>query len=315
MSGTESGEEPPAGGWLELSVEADHEAVEPIAEVFARHGYQEGVVIEEPFLQERDGDNLVVDLSRPVTVRTFVAAIDVEEETLEAIRHALWYIGRVRSVGELRVESRNEEDWANAWKDHYHPIRVGNRVVVRPPWRDYDPANDDVVIELDPGMAFGTGTHPSTRLCMVELENELIAGQRVLDVGTGSGVLAIAAMKLGAAAVDALDIEPVSVRVARENRDRNDVADDLRVEQGSVGPDEPFVGTYDLVLANIIARILIELSEDVVRHIAPGGTLVLSGIIEEREAEVRTCYQRHDLGLVRRNQMEDWVALVYRRRG
>ncbi|HEV2067989.1 MAG TPA: 50S ribosomal protein L11 methyltransferase [Thermomicrobiales bacterium] len=313
MSGAENGGECRAGGWLELSVEVDHEAVEPVAEVFARHGYQEGVVIEEPFHQERDGDNLAVDLSRPVTVRTFVAAADVEEETHEAIRHALWYIGRVRSVSGLRVESRNEEDWANAWKDHYDPVRVGNRVVVRPPWRDYDPVNDDVVIELDPGMAFGTGTHPTTRLCMVELENELVAGQRVLDIGTGSGVLAIAAMKLGATAVDAVDIEPVSVRVARENRDRNGVTDDLRMEQGSVGPDEPFGGTYDLVLANIIARILIELSEDVVRHMAPGGTLLLSGIIEGREAEVQTYYQRHGLELVRRNQMEDWIALVYRR--
>lgn len=301
------------GEWLELVVEVDHEAVEPVAEVFSRHGYQEGVVIEEPFLQERDGDNLVVDLSRPVTMRTFVAASDVNEETIEAIRKALWYIGRMRSVGELRVESRSEEDWANAWKDHYHPVRVGNRVVVRPPWRNYESCRDDVVIELDPGMAFGTGTHPTTRLCMVELENELRPGQRVLDIGTGSGILAIAAMKLGADSVDAVDIEPVSVRSARENRDRNGIADDLRIEVGSVGADEPFAGTYDLVLANIIARVLIELSAGVVRHVDTGGILILSGIIEGREADVRACYERQGLQLVRRTQMEDWVTLVYRR--
>lgn len=298
--------------WLELMVEVDHEAVEPVSEVFARYGYQEGVVIEEPFLQDRDGDNLSIDLSRPFTVRTFVAAADIDDETMDAIRQALWFVGRIRSVGELRIERRREEDWANAWKDHYQPVRVGNRVVVRPPWRTYDPDPEDVVIELDPGMAFGTGTHPTTRLCMLELEEQLRAGDHVLDVGTGTGVLAIAALKLGADSVDAVDIEPVSIRAAKENRDRNGVQDDLRLAVGSVGANEPFSGTYDLILANIIARILIELRDGLVAHLAPGGTLILSGIIDTKEELVRECFSAQGLKLARRSHIEDWVALVYK---
>ncbi|MGI8642675.1 MAG: 50S ribosomal protein L11 methyltransferase [Thermomicrobiales bacterium] len=301
--------------WLELVVEVDHEAVEPVSEVFARYGYQEGVVIEEPFVQERDGDNLAIDLSRPFTVRTFVAAADIDEQTLDAIRQALWFVGRMRHVSEMRIERRREEDWANAWKDHYQPVRVGKRVVVRPPWREYEAQPEDIVIELDPGMAFGTGTHPTTRLCMMALEEAIEPSQRVLDVGTGSGVLAIAAVRLGAASVDAVDIEPVSVRAAKENRDRNGVHDALRVEVGGVGTDEPFEGTYDLVLANIIARILIELGEGIVPHVAEGGTLVLSGIIETKEDAVRQWFEPRGFELVKRSQMEDWVALVYRRSG
>ncbi len=309
---TDAGE---AGRWLELAVECDAEAVEPITELFARHGYNRGVVIEEPFTQEPDGDNLAVDPSGPITVRTFVAAADTSPETLEEIRRALWHLGRLRHVGDLTVTERREEDWANAWKEHYRVHRIGHRVVVRAPWHDYAPQDDEVVVELDPGMAFGTGLHPSTKLCVGALEEEIRPGVRVLDVGTGSGVLAIAAVLLGAERVYAVDIEPVAVRSTRENATRNGVADRIAVELGSVGPGAPFSGSYDLVLANIIARILIELAPGLAAAVAPGGTLILSGVIESREPAVRRAFEAEGLTFDRRAQMEDWVALVYRRTG
>ena len=301
------------GRWLELAVECDTEAVEPVGELFARHGYNQGVVIEEPFTQDPDGDNLTVDPSRPATVRTFVAAADLGPATLDDIRQALWHLGRLRHVGDLVVTERREEDWANAWKAHYGVHRIGRRVVVRPPWRDYEPRGDEVVVGLDPGMAFGTGLHPSTKLTVLALEEELRPGMRVLDVGTGSGVLAIAAALLGAGQVDAVDIEPVAVRSARENAARNGVADRIAVEQGSVGPGAPFAGSYDLVLANIIARILIELAPGIAAAVAPGGSLVLGGVIESREPAVHRAFEAKGLAFDRRSQMEDWVALVYRR--
>ncbi len=301
------------GLWLELSLECDHEAVEPVAELFARHGYQGGVVIEEPFTQEPDGDNLAVDPERPVTVRTFLAAADADPALVDEIRQALWHLGRLRHVGELSVAERREEDWANAWKEHYRVHRIGRRVVVRAPWHEHDAKPDEVVVELDPGMAFGTGLHPSTKLPVLALEDEVRPGARVLDVGTGSGILAIAAVLLGAERVDAVDIEPVAVRSARENAARNNVADRVAVELGSVGSDAPFSGTYDLVLANIIARVLIELAPGIGDAVAPGGTLVLSGVIEGREAEVRGVFDALGLVFARRDQIEDWVALVYRR--
>lgn len=307
-----------SGAWLELAVECDSEAVEPVGEQFARVGFNEGVVIEEAFTQEADGDNLAVDPSRPVTVRTFLAAADAEPAAIDGVRRALWALGRLRQVGELVVTERREEDWANAWKAHYRVHRIGRRVTVRAPWHAHEPAAGEIVVELDPGMAFGTGLHPSTRLCLLALEDELDArpGVAVLDVGTGSGILAIAAVGLGAARVDAVEIEPVSVRAARENVARNGMTGRVRVELGSVGPGEPFAGeSYPLVLANIIARILIELAPGLAAATAPGGTLVLSGVIEGREPAVRRAVEGQGLVFARRAQAEDWVALVYRRPG
>ncbi|HET7094131.1 MAG TPA: 50S ribosomal protein L11 methyltransferase, partial [Thermomicrobiales bacterium] len=203
--------------WLELAVECDSEAVEPVSELFAHHGYNNGVVVEEAFTQDEDGDNLAVDPTRPVTVRTFLAEADAAPDTIATIRQALWHLGRMRFVGELRVTRRREEDWANAWKAHFSAHRIGRRVTVRAPWHDYAPQPAEIVVELDPGMAFGTGLHPSTRLTMLALEAALRPGDSVLDVGAGSGILSIAAALLGASRVDGVDIEPVAVRSAREN--------------------------------------------------------------------------------------------------
>jgi ribosomal protein L11 methyltransferase len=303
----------PAGRWLELAVTCDGEAVEPVSELFASHGFNQGVAIEEAFTQDPDGDNFAVDPRQPVVVRTFLNATDVAPETIEEIRQALWYLGRLRPISELRVTERQEEDWANAWKAHYSVHRVGRRVLVKAPWHDYQPAADEIVVELDPGMAFGTGLHPSTQLAMIGIEDELKPGDRLLDVGIGSGVLATAAALLGAGAVDGVDIEPVAVRSARENADRNGVGTVVRIEQGSVGDEEPFQGEYDLVVANIIARILIELASSLAKAVRPGGTLILGGIIDVKEAAVREKFNEVGLRLVRREECEDWVSLVLRR--
>ncbi|MFN8663307.1 MAG: 50S ribosomal protein L11 methyltransferase [Thermomicrobiales bacterium] len=297
--------------WLELSVTCDSEAVEPISELFAKFGFNQGVAIEESFTQDPDGDNFAVDPNGPVIVRTFINAADVEPGTIETVRQSLWHLGRLRTIGDLTVTERAEEDWANAWKAHYSVHRVGNRVLVRAPWHDYTPAGDEVVVELDPGMAFGTGLHPSTQLSMIAVEDFLQPGDRLLDVGIGSGILSTGAALLGASAVDGVDVEPVAVRSSRENAERNGVGAIIRVEQGSVGPGEPFQGEYDLVVANIIARILIELSVALVRAVRPGGILILGGIIDIKEDLVREAFAELGMVLERRDTREDWVVLVY----
>jgi ribosomal protein L11 methyltransferase len=297
--------------WLELSVTCDSEAVEPISELFAQFGFNQGVAIEESFTQDPDGDNFAVDSNGPVIVRTFINAADVEPGTIETVRQSLWHLGRLRTIGDLTVTERAEEDWANAWKAHYSVHRVGNRVLVRAPWHDYTPAGDEVVVELDPGMAFGTGLHPSTQLSMIAVEDFLQPGDRLLDVGIGSGILSTGAALLGASAVDGVDVEPVAVRSSRENAERNRVGAIIRVEQGSVGPGEPFQGEYDLVVANIIARILIELSPALVRAVRPGGILILGGIIDIKEDLVQEAFAELGMVLERRDTREDWVVLVY----
>jgi ribosomal protein L11 methyltransferase len=304
----------PERTWYQLSVDVDAEAVEAVSELFGRYGFNEGVAIEEPYIQDGDGDNLGIALDKPFTIHTYVPEEDFRPEILEELRHALYFLGQLRGVSDVRVSSLQEEDWANAWKDHFQVHKIGDRVVIRPPWREYGPSDDEVVIVLDPGMAFGTGLHPSTKLSMLGTEQVVKPGDTVLDVGTGSGILAIAALKLGAAKADTVDVESVAVAATAENAERNGVSKRLAAQHGSVGPGEPFFGQqYDVVLANIIARVLIDLSEAIVGHTRMDGFIVLAGIIESREQEVIDAFSRIGTEVVTRRFQDDWVSLVLRR--
>ncbi len=295
--------------WLEVRVAADTEAVEAVSELFARYGYQGGVSIEEQYTQDRDGDNLRVDYTVPVSVATYLPDTPAAQETIHTLEQALWHLSQMRYVGDLIVTPREEEDWANAWKEHFHVHRIGRSIVIRPPWRPYEAQPGDTVIMLDPGMAFGTGLHPSTQLCLIAVEDLVQTGDRLLDVGTGSGILAIAALRLGAGTVLGLDVEEVAVQVARTNGEANDIMRDrLPLIVGSLGPEE-YYGAFDGVFANIIARIIREMASDLFRSVRVGGWLVVSGIIVERAEEVETALAAAGFVEITRGQMGDWVAL------
>ncbi|MCO6452992.1 MAG: 50S ribosomal protein L11 methyltransferase [Caldilineales bacterium] len=214
--------------------------------------------------------------------------------------------------GELQVRELTEESWEDAWKQHYHPLRVGRHLVISPTWEQPDTQPNDQVIWLDPGMAFGTGGHPSTTLILELLEKYMQPGMRMLDVGTGSGILAIAGCKLGAAAVIATDIDPTAVKVAGENSRVNQVDDRIAIVEGSVPGD----GQYDLVCANILADVIAELilHEQLTDRLAPDGILLLSGIIAPHSHMVELALAASNMQIIDQQRQDDWLALAARLR-
>ena len=206
-----------------------------------------------------------------------------------------------------------EADWASAWKENYRPFRVGERLWIQPSWLDpEDRRPDDIVLTLDPGIAFGTGTHQTTQLCLMALEKNIEQGDRVLDVGTGSGILAIAAVKLGASEVVALDTDRQAVKAVVENGQMNQVASKITAYEGTLTAVSPKKRAWDLVLVNILAPVIIELFEqdELLDYAAEDGRLILSGIIQEQVAEVEKAIQASGGKTVERVSMGDWVALV-----
>jgi ribosomal protein L11 methyltransferase len=214
----------------------------------------------------------------------------------------------LRPIGDLRTSVVDEADWAEAWKAHFHVIRLGRRLVIKPSWRRHHQDGDEVVIDLDPGMAFGTGLHPTTRLCLEALEARADRGPlgRALDVGCGSGILSIAAVKLGATRALGIDIDPIAIEATLANARHNRVGKRVRARAGSVPSGE---GPFDLVLANLIAGLLVELAEPLAAELVPGGTLIASGIFIDREPEVRRALEGAGLQLTGRRHETDWVAL------
>lgn len=221
--------------WLELSITVDVEAVESVTEILAQYGYNSGVVVEPAWTPGTEGPEFRYEPEQPVTLRTYLPLDAHTEEIRQRIEQALWHLGQLRPIGQLQTRTLTEQDWANAWKEHYQVQRIGKRIVIVPSWLEYTAQPDDVLLHLDPGMAFGTGLHATTRLCLCFLEQYVQPGIQMLDLGTGSGILAIAAAKLGAAAVLALDNDPIAVSIARDNVARNQVHPIIRVEQGSLG--------------------------------------------------------------------------------
>ena len=313
-----------AGTWLELSVQADAEAVEAVSDILSRDAGG-SVSVEQPFATEQEGLAAVPIEGAPVTIRAYLPAIDraAAEAAIASARERLGHLTAfgLRPIGDLAVREVHEEDWAAAWKDHFPVMRLGRRIVIKPTWRDYDRAPDDVVIALDPGMAFGTGLHPSTRLCLVGLEHwaatGLVAGARVLDVGSGSGILAVGAALLGAGQVRAVDTDPIAVAATLDNAAGNGVS--ISATRGSL-PVEG--GPFDLVFANLVAGLLVGLAADLAASVRPGdgtpgsgGRLLAADIFVDREPEVRRAFAGAGLRLVRREQEGDWVALDLERPG
>jgi ribosomal protein L11 methyltransferase len=305
------------GAWLELAVEADVEAVEAVSEILGRVATG-GTTIEPAFDLVEEGLGARVDPSRPAVVRGYVPARDAAaaEAARATVSKALGHLQAfgLRAIGDLRTRLVNEEDWASTWKAHFPVLRVGRRLVIRPTWRRHRRRPGDVVLALDPGMAFGTGLHPTTRLCLAALEplaaDGRLAGARVLDVGCGSGILAIAALRLGAATALGVDTDPIAIESTLANARRNRLVRRMAARVGSLPSG---AGSFDVVLANLIAGVLVPLAPALRDELRVGGALVASGIFIDREDEVRAAFDAAGLVVVERSAEGDWVALEARR--
>ena len=303
---------------MELSVAADVEAVEAVAEILGRVA-PAGTTVEPAFELVDEGLGARIDPSRPSIVRAYLPATDpaaVERATAE-VGAALGHLQAfgLRPIGDLTTRTVQNADWAEAWKEHFPVLRIGRRLVLRPTWRRHRRAPDEVVIALDPGMAFGTGLHPTTRLCLARLEavadRGSLTGARILDVGCGSGILSIAAARLGAASVLGLDVDPIAVEATTANAARNRLGRRIRARGGSLPSGE---SPFDVVLANLIASVLIELAPLLAGELRPGGVLVASGIYVDREAAVRDALLAAGLAVTARESEGDWVAVEAWRR-
>ena len=308
------------GAWLELSVAADIEAVEAVSEILGRVA-PVGTSVEPAFELVDEGLGARVDATRPAIVRAYLPAGD-EAASARAVAEVSEALGHLqafglRPIGELTSRVVREADWAEAWKEHFPVLRVGRRLVIRPTWREHEALPGDVVVALDPGMAFGTGLHPTTRLCLAALERladrGAVAGARVLDVGCGSGILALAALRLGAANALGVDTDPIAVEATLANADRNGLGGPdgwIAARDGSLpSGDAPF----GVVLANLIAGVLVPLAPLLREELTPDGVLLASGIFVDREAEVAAAFERAGLEVTGRDADGDWVALEARR--
>lgn len=299
--------------WIEIKLRVDGEAAEAVADLLQRYGHQ-GVSIEQDGIMPEAWDEGDVPPAEHLIVRAYIPDDERVPGAKKELETALSHMSLMYPMPTPEYNIVKETDWAEAWKSHYHPVRIGKRTLIRPLWIDMQPQPGDIEIALDPGMAFGTGTHPTTQLCLEALEDLVTPGVRVLDLGCGSGILAIAAAKLGAASVFGLDIDPVAVKVADENIQQNGTKDKITVQQGSLENVVSSARRFDLIVVNILARIIIEMcGQGLGQVVRPGGLAIFSGIIEEQAADVENALRQTGLEPYNRYHQNDWVAIIARR--
>ncbi len=301
--------------WLEVTVHTPLEGVEAVANIFHEIGAG-GVVIEDPTFilgcagrthpEEWGVPPEAVGTGMPRVIG-YLPGHNGWERQLDAVKSSVARLN-LDPAPEVDTKTVSESDWAGAWRAYYKPLRVGRYLVVKPSWEDYLPGEGDLVLEMDPGMAFGSGTHATTALCLRLLEKYVRPGQTVCDVGTGSGILAVAAAKLGADRVTAIDRDPVACRVAAGNVRKNGADGKIRLIQGNLL--DAAAEHVELVVANIIADVIIELAPDAAGILASRGIFIASGIIGYRSGEVRAAIEASGLTVVERLEDGQWVAFA-----
>ena len=299
--------------WLELSVQAPREFVEPLTSLFLKYGHA-GVAVEEPGGFNPDEGESPPD-SGHVRVVTYLPVGPTTRSREGSIDVGVRLMAQLGPVSMLQSRDVDEADWQNAWREHFHILHVGSRTVIVPTWRSYSPSPGDVVIELDPGMAFGTGHHPTTTMCLAALEELVSPGCSVLDLGCGSGILSIAAAKLGASDVLALDIDATAAETAAANVRQNGVDAVVTVGEGTLPHLSLRPGGYDIVVANISSTVIGDLAFSIARAARHEGTVVASGVLDHAKGPVVERLEEAGLSVEGVEVDGDWVALRLARSG
>ncbi|MCS6837083.1 MAG: 50S ribosomal protein L11 methyltransferase [Anaerolineae bacterium] len=295
--------------WIEIALTTDGEAAEAIAQELYPFCHQ-GLSIEQLGIMPGAWDDGDVPPPTAVVVRGYFLEDERAESTRAEIERILGYLNMMYPMPTPEYRLVDDEDWAEAWKANYHPVRLGRRIFIRPLWVEAEAEPQDIVISLDPGMAFGTGTHPTTQLCLEALEDHVKPGQQVLDLGCGSGILAIAAAKLGAAHVLGVDIDDVARRVTDENAAVNGVAQQITARTGTLEDVLATGQTFDLIVVNILARVIISMCQQGLgQTLRPGGQAILSGLILEQADEVEAALRQAGFIPTARRLQGDWVAI------
>jgi len=284
--------------WQELSITVPHEYVEPISYLFGRYG--KGVSTELA------GEGKVL-------LRTYLTT--GSRQRMARIDVGVRLVGAIEPIGDLEIrELPEDEDWMESWKSHFRILRIGKRLVIKPTWLelDFTASPDDIVIEIDPGVAFGTGYHPTTDTCLQAMEQHIAPGMTVLDLGTGSGILTIAAIKLGAGLVTALDIDSQAVTAARRNFKRLGINKQVRLGQGSVPHPTAPAGDFDLAVANISARGVADRCPFILTALKPGALFIASGLLNTQKEEVAAVVEPLGFSLISEWPQEEWTTLLYR---
>lgn len=293
--------------WLELSITAPAEYVEPLSVIFQRYGHG-GVVIEQLGGYNPDEGDDVDNISDAI-LRVYLPVDSTTESRKQQIKVAVDLISRLCTLSPIYEKILDEDEWMESWKDHFSLIKVG-RVVICPTWMDYQPIGEELVMRIDPGMAFGTGHHPTTHMCLAEIEDLITLGANVLDLGTGSGILSIAAAMLGADNVLALDTDPSAVRIASENFRLNEVDNVAYAVNGTLSVVEEPLGVFDLIVANIYTKVILEVAQALVANLSRQGRLVVSGIMADRSKEVESCFKDYGYAVLKKCIEGDWAMLV-----
>ncbi|ULM95608.1 50S ribosomal protein L11 methyltransferase [Peribacillus frigoritolerans] len=309
--------------WSEFAIQTTNEAVEPVSNILHEAGAS-GVVIEDPLELVKERENVFGEIyhlnpddypDEGVVIKAYLPVNSFLGDTIDAIKESinnllLFDIDLGKNV--VSISEVNEEEWATAWKKYYNPVKISERFTIVPTWEDYTPvSSDELIIELDPGMAFGTGTHPTTVMCIQALERTVTPGDLVVDVGTGSGVLSIAAALLDAKRIQSLDLDEVAVQSAKQNVELNNVQDKVSVSQGNLldGVNEQ----ADIVVANILAEVIMRFTDDVAKVVKPGGFFIASGIIQTKKQDVKEAIIASGFTVEETILMEDWVAIIAKR--